>query len=63
MVGLQSTSIQIIGDSGGKRLVVFRYPEPEIGLMTFGIQSIEKTEKFAANNATNITNIHESGLP
>jgi hypothetical protein len=37
MVRLEYTSILMIGDSGGKRLMIFRHSEPEIGRVTFGM--------------------------
>jgi hypothetical protein len=63
MAMFENALVQVIGDSGDKWLMIVGYPEPEIGRMVFGMQSIEKAEEFAVTYATNITNIHRNWLP
>jgi len=58
-----NVDFQMIGDTGGEWFMVVWYSEPEIGGVTFWVQSIEKTEKFSITYATHVTDIHEGRLP
>jgi hypothetical protein len=63
MVVLENAFVYMVGDSWDEWVMKFWYAEPEIRWVTFRMQNIEQTEKFAIAYATDVTNVHGSWLP
>jgi hypothetical protein len=53
----------MIGNTGGEWFMVVGYSEPEIGVMIFWMQGIEKMEELTITYATHVTNIHDIRVP
>jgi hypothetical protein len=63
MIALENTTVQMIRDPGDEWFMVVGDPEPLIGWVASGMQSIEKTEKLSITHVANVTNVYGSWLP